>query len=66
VKGFLPGKDKDFGPALAAEKLVDLEGIAVSRETVRRFRSNSGFGNRSGGVLSGCFKCASGVRASAS
>src|SRR5208337_2368498 len=37
-----------------------------SRSRARRFggfRSNSGFGNRSGGVISGCFNCASGVRA---
>ena len=64
VKGFLLDKYKDFGPTLAAEKLAEL-----SRCRARRFggfRSNSGFGSRSGGVISGGFNCASGVRASAS
>jgi len=42
VKGFLLGKYKDFGPALAAEKPVELEGIAVSRETVRRLQIELG------------------------
>jgi transposase len=31
-------KYEDFGPTLAAEKLLELEGIAVSRETVRQLQ----------------------------
>jgi transposase len=42
VKGFLLDKYKDFGPTLAAEKLAELEGIAVSRETVRRLQIELG------------------------
>src|SRR5208337_2313980 len=63
VKGFLLDKYRDFGPTLAAEKLAELEGIAVSRETVRRLQIELGVWKRSGGVISGCFNCASGVRA---
>lgn len=32
----LKGRYRDFGPTLAAEKLAEHEGIALSRETVRR------------------------------
>jgi len=42
VKGFLLDKYRDFGPTLAAEKLAELEGIAVSRETVRRLQIELG------------------------
>jgi transposase len=35
VKAFVLGKYNDFGPTLTAEKLAELEGISVSRETVR-------------------------------
>ena len=34
----LKEKYEDFGPALAAEKLLELEGIAVSQETIRQLR----------------------------
>ena len=34
----LKEKYEDFGPTLAAEKLLELEGIAVSRETVRQLQ----------------------------
>ncbi len=39
VKGFLLGKYKDFDPTQAAEKLAELEGIAVSRSGSVRARS---------------------------
>ncbi len=42
LKSFLLSKYKDFGPTLAAEKLAELEGIAVSRETVRRLQIELG------------------------
>ena len=38
VTELLGGKYGDFGPTLAAEKLAELEGIVVSRETVRRLQ----------------------------
>jgi transposase len=38
IEGFLKGKYLGFGPTLAAEKLLDLEGILVSRETLRRMQ----------------------------
>ena len=34
----LKEKYEDFGPTLAAEKLLELEGIAVSRETIRQLQ----------------------------
>lgn len=34
----LKEKYEDFGPALAAEKLLEPEGIAVSRKTIRQLR----------------------------
>ena len=59
----LGGKYRDFGPTLACEKLAELEGILVSRETIRRLQEiGSAYGSRSGGVTSGCFNCASGGR----
>ena len=38
VVRLLKEKYEDFGPTLAAEKLLELEGIAVSRETVRQLQ----------------------------
>jgi transposase len=38
IEGLLRGKYADFGPTLAAEKLIELEGIVVSHETIRRLR----------------------------
>ena len=42
VKGFLLDKYRDFGPTLAAEKLLDLDGITVSRETIRQMQIGAG------------------------
>jgi len=42
VEGFLLGQDKDFWQPLAAGELAELEGIAVSRETVRRHQIELG------------------------
>jgi transposase len=38
IVGLLKEKYDDFGPTLAAEKLLELEGIAVSRETIRQLQ----------------------------
>ena len=38
----LGGKYRDFGPTLACEKLAELEGILVSRETIRRLQIRLG------------------------
>ena len=38
----LGGKYGDFGPTLACEKLGELEGIFVSRETIRRLQIRHG------------------------
>ena len=58
----LGSKYRDFGPTLACEKLAELEGIFISRETIRRLQIQLGYGSRSGGVTSGRFNCASGGR----
>jgi transposase len=42
VRGLLGDKYRDFGPTLAAEKLAELEGIAISRETVRQLQIKLG------------------------
>ena len=42
IGGLLQATYADFGPTLAAEKLAELEGIAVSRETVRRLQIELG------------------------
>src|SRR5258708_35778505 len=42
VRGLLRGKYRDFGPTLAAEKLAELEGIGVSRESVRQLQIKLG------------------------
>ena len=42
IAELLEAKYVDFGPTLAAEKLLELEGIAVSRETVRRMQIGLG------------------------
>ncbi len=36
------GKYKDFGPQLACEKLNELEGLPVSRESLRRWMIDQG------------------------
>ena len=38
LKGLLRGKYAGFGPTLAAEKLAEIEGIAISRESIRRLQ----------------------------
>ena len=38
----LSGPYKGFGPTLASEKLAERDGIAVSRETVRKWQSEAG------------------------
>lgn len=38
ITGLLKEKYEDFGPTLAAEKLLELDGIAVSRETIRQLQ----------------------------
>jgi transposase len=38
VLALLKEKYEDFGPTLAAEKLLELDGIAVSRETIRQMQ----------------------------
>jgi transposase len=38
IVGLLKGKYEDFGPTLAAEKLLELEDITVSRETIRQLQ----------------------------
>ena len=42
IAGLLREKYADFGPTLAAEKLLALDGIAVSRETIRRMQIGLG------------------------
>ena len=42
VRDLLGDKYRDFGPTLAAEKLAELEGIAISRETVRQLQIKLG------------------------
>ena len=62
VKGFLLGS-RDFGPTLAAEKLAELEGIAVSRKTVRRLQIELGVWKAKQQRRERDLNCASGVRA---
>ena len=38
IEGLLRGKYAGFGPTLAAEKLAEIEGIAISRESIRRLQ----------------------------
>jgi hypothetical protein len=38
IMALISDKYADFGPTLASEKLLELDGIAVSRETVRRLQ----------------------------
>jgi hypothetical protein len=42
VRALLKDKYADFGPTLASEKLLELDGIAVSRETIRRIQMDTG------------------------
>jgi transposase len=42
ITGLLAEKYADFGPTLAAEKLSELDGITVSRETIRRLQIGAG------------------------
>jgi transposase len=42
IAGLLRDKYPDFGPTLAAEKLLELEGVAVSRETIRQMQVGLG------------------------
>jgi transposase len=54
-------KDKypDFGPTLAAEKLLELEGIKVSVETIRQMQVQLGYGSQRAAGPSGSFRFAS-------
>src|SRR5260370_3076771 len=47
VRDLLGDKYRDFGPTLAAEKLAELEGIAISRETFRQLQIKLGLGKPS-------------------
>ena len=42
ITGLLKDKYPDFGPTLAAEKLLELEGVAVSAETIRQMQIQLG------------------------
>ena len=42
IAGLLPDRYPDFGPTLASEKLLELEGISVSAETIRRLQIELG------------------------
>ena len=42
IEMLLGEKYEDFGPTLASEKLLELDGIAVSRETVRQIQIGAG------------------------
>ena len=42
VRVLLKDKYADFGPKLASEKLLELDGITVSRETIRRIQMDTG------------------------
>ena len=42
VLALLRDKYSDFGPTLAAEKLLELDGVKVSRETIRQMQVASG------------------------
>jgi transposase len=42
IGSLLTGKYQGFGPTLASEKLLELDGITVSRETVRRLQMELG------------------------
>jgi hypothetical protein len=42
ISGLLKDKYRDFGPTLAAEKLLELEGIKVSAETLRQMQVRLG------------------------
>jgi len=42
VLGLCRKKYRDFGPTLASEKLLELEGIEVNRETLRQWRLTAG------------------------
>jgi hypothetical protein len=42
ISGLVKERYHDFGPTLAAEKLLELDGIKVSRETVRQLQISSG------------------------
>ncbi len=42
ISALLRGKYPDFGPTLAAEKLLELDGITVSAETIRQMQVSLG------------------------
>ncbi len=42
ISGLLKEQYHDFGPTLAAEKLLELDGIEVSRETIRQLQVGLG------------------------
>ena len=42
VRDLLKDKYADFGPKLASEKLLELDGIVFSRETIRRIQMDTG------------------------
>jgi transposase len=60
IDGLLKERYSDFGATLAAEKLLERDGIKVSAETVRRIQIDLGCGDRRPGGRAGCFRCANG------
>jgi transposase len=42
ISGLLKGRYPDFGPTLAAEKLLEVDGIKVSRESIRQLQIELG------------------------
>src|SRR5579884_3640953 len=46
VLGLYREKYKDFGPTLASEKLAEVDGVAVARETLRRMLVAEGLWGR--------------------
>jgi transposase len=56
------GKYRDLGATLACEKLAELEGIFVSRATIRPLQIRLGLWKPKRRRHSGCFNCASGGR----
>jgi transposase len=65
IGGLLKEKYADFGPTLATEKLLGLDGIKMSVEMVRRIQMDLASGGRRRGARGGCSSCARGDRGSA-
>lgn len=56
VIGIIRERYADFGPTLAGEKLAELHGIHLGRETIRQWMMGPGYGRTAG---SGCGPCIS-------